>query len=336
MHSIVTCEFLLAPSYCNQDLIDDIVLDLMQIHADVTESDTPPLLENEAYSKLVSSNRFPTDKVFSANIKDEGISLYTAQDITSIVNKILASALSLEDHDHYWVSEWKNLSFTPEFDIGTIPGRRDELSEMFTTLALFNLTQKASACALHHHDINTETTELSGTLVEAHPTTLALPLQVKEAVQVYTRYKPYLSNVDPWHFFNENMSNHDLKLGIFAGALKIVKDSGRDVSQVEWNSFSFGENFLDSISDNQAGYNQRYFGTLVECLAHIVAGLPKNQLSPFCTSTTSNEQIKRGDDLAFRSHITKSGLALRLMHWKTPKGHLIFANVGIKSELLIL
>lgn len=336
MHSIVTCEFLLAPSCCDPKLIDDIVLDLMQIHADVTESQRPPLLENDAYLKLLSSNRFPTDKVFSANIKDDGVSLYGAQDITTIVNKILASAISLEDNDHYWISEWQNLSLTPEFDVNNIPGRKAELSDFFTTLTLFNLTQGTQACALHHHDTNAQSTKVSGTLTEAHPTTLPLPLLVDQQVLVYSRYKPYLSQVNPNFFFSATMSTHDLKLGIYAGALSILRDSGQDYTQLDWDSFSIGASFLESISDNQAGFGQRYFGTLIDCLTHIIAGRPKNQLSPFCTSTTSDEQITRDGNLAYRSHITKSGLALRLMHWKTPRGRLIFSNVGVKGELLIL
>lgn len=336
MQPVVTCEFLLSPAYCDPCLINDLVLDLMQVHADVTQSDSPPLLEDDAYNKLVASGRFPTEKVFAKNIIEDGISVYSAQDITTIVNKILSTTQSLEDKEYCWITEWEDLSFHPEFKIKEIPGRDSEISELLCNLAIFNITQGTEACALHHHKLDTLITELNGVLLEAYPAQLKLPLPINLNVQVHPRYDSYLSHVDQSHFFSENMSLHDLKLGVYSGALRIIREGGRCFSSIDWTDFSFGDGFLDSLSKVQANFDQKYFDTVIDCLTHIVANVPKNQLTPFCIKAGSDEQIKRGNNLAFRSHITKGGAALRLMHWKTKNNRIIFANVGVKGELIIL
>lgn len=337
MRPIVTCEFLLGPAYCDPYLINDFVLDLLQIHADVTQSDKPPLLEDDAYTKLVASNRFPTDKVFAKNITEEdGASVYSANDITTLVNKILSTTQSMEDNDYCWITEWQDLSFNPEFKLKELPNRDSELSELLSNIAIFNITQHTEVCALHHHDLNARSTELNGTLLEAYPTDLKFPLAISLELQVHSRYKAYLSNVSPSHFFSQNMSLHDLKLGVYARALRIVREGGRNLSSIDWADFSFGAGFVDSLAKTQSSFNQKYFETLIDCLAHIIAAVPKYQLSPFCVKAGSEEQIKRGHNLAFRSHITKGGAALRLMHWKTKNNRIIFANVGTKGELVIL
>lgn len=336
MQPVITCDFLLAPAYCDPNLIDDFVTDLMQIHADITNSDHPPLLEDEAYIKLQIANRFPTDKVFSTNIQEDGVSTYSANDITTIINQILSTAKSMEEKDYFWVSDWNNLTLFPELPEHDIPSRPSELSELFVSLTLYSLTQGKNPCALHHYPPFDPSTEVNGTLLNAHPSQLTFPIQVKQPIPVHASYKSYFSHIDGSHFFSAEMSNYDLKLGVYSCALRIVREAGEDLRTIEWSSFSFGEDFIESMNSNQAMFDQRYFTTLIECLSHIVAGRPKNQLSPFNTSASSGVQIKQGGNLAYRSHITKAGAALRLMHWKTPKGKIIFANVGVKGELIIL
>lgn len=336
MQPVITCDFLLAPAYCDPTLIDEFVTDLMQIHADITNSDHPPLLEDEAYLKLQLANRFPTEKVFSQNIKEDGVSTYSANDITTIVNQILSTAKSMEERDYFWVSDWSNLFLAPEIHQHDIPSRPSELSDFFVNLALYSLTQGRSPCALHHYPPFNPLTEVNGTLLDAHPSQLSFPIQVKQPIPVHASYKSYFSHIDGSHFFSADLNNYDLKLGVYSYALRIVREAGEDLGTVEWSSFSIGDEFIESMKDNQAYFDQKYFTTLIECLSHIVAGRPKNQLSPFYTSAGSGVQIQRNENLAFRSHVTKSGAALRLMHWKTPSGKLIFANVGVKGELKIL
>ncbi len=336
MQPVITCDFLLAPAYCDPALIDEFVTDLMQIHADVTNSDHPPLLEDEAYLKLQLANRFPTDKVFSKNIQEDGVSTYSANDITTIVNKILSTAKSMEERDYFWVSDWNNLILAPEIPEHDVPSRPSELSDLFVNLALYSLTQGKSPCALHHYPPFSPLTEVNGTLINAHPSNLEFPLHVKQPIPVHASYKSYFSHIDGSHFFSAEMSKYDLKLGVYSYALRIVREAGDGLQTVEWSSFSIGDDFIESMKENQAYFDQRYFTTLIDCLSHIVAGRPKNQLSTFDTSTTSGVQIQRDGNLAFRSHVTKAGAALRLMHWKTSSGKLIFANVGVKGELRIL
>ena len=336
MQPVVTCEYLLAPAFCDPKKVDDVVLDLMQVHSDVTSARNPPLIEDDAYEKLLLSGRFPTDKVFSKNIVENNETTYSANDISSIVNKILSSAKSLEDNDFFWVSDWSGLILNPLITEPHVPGRDKQLADFFSVLAIFNITQKISACALHHQANHVDSTKVAGTLNNAHPTSLSFPQAVDQEISIYSQYKNYLSYVDSSYFLVAPLGSHDLKLAIFAGALKALREAGQNLSKIEWSDFSIGEHFISSLAKNQSDIGQKYFSTVIACIVSIVAKKPKYPPSPFVVKAGSTEQITRGGSKAFRSHITKSGLALRLMHWEARDGHLVFANIGVKGELEIL
>lgn len=76
---------------------------------------------------------------------------------------------------------------------------------------------------------------------------------------------------------------------------------------------------------------------LIESCARIVLGIPKNTLNEFRENSkaTSKQRVREDGALAFRTHLTKKGIGLRLMFWKKQNGTIEFANIGDKDELEI-
>jgi len=336
MQAVATCEFLLSPALCECKFVDDFFLSLTQLHSDVLHSSIPPLIEDDAYTKLVKSNRFPTDRVFSQNIKENGVSVFSAQDITKIVNKILADAKSLSDLDQYWLQEWQNLLVTPSLD--TISEQRKrELWEFFSTLAIYSLSSNQPICALHYDNKAPKATNVKGDLLGAYPLEAIYPLLICTEIRIFPAYKNFLSVVGHEFFLSHGDREYDLKLALFAGALKLASESGRSIENIELDSFLIGHDFIDSLKRNQAFIGETYFGVVFDTIISVLAHMPKNEVSPFRVNIDSTVQRLSSDKSmkAFRTHITSSGLALRLMFWEKSDGRVLLANIGPKNECKI-
>lgn len=333
MQAIATCEFLLSPSLCDAEFVDDYFLSLAQLHADVLNSSIPPLIEEDAYSKLLASDRFPTDKVFSHNIRENGVSVFSAQDITKIVNKILVDAKSLSDLDQYWLQEWENLLVSPDLEAFS-EERKNELFDFFSTLIIYSISSNQDVCALHYEKKCPKTTTVKGELLDAFPLSAQYPLSILKDVHVFSAYKKFLCVAGHDFFLSRANSDYDLKLALFAGALKLISGSGGSVEDFEFDSFLLGRDFIDSLKRNQSYISDTYFNVVFDTVISVIANMPKNAVSPFRISKDSTTQRLSADKSmkAYRTHITSSGLALRLMFWVKDDGKILLANIGRKSE----
>ena len=101
-------------------------------------------------------------------------------------------------------------------------------------------------------------------------------------------------------------------------------------------SYSMGSQFLSTAQIWDCGQEGRYTLLLIESCARIVLNNPKNPLKPFLDEQHGKQKIRNDGALAFRTHLTKGKVALRLMLWKLADGTIEFANVGKKAELKIL
>jgi hypothetical protein len=99
--------------------------------------------------------------------------------------------------------------------------------------------------------------------------------------------------------------------------------------------YSIGTSFLDTAQHRECGHEGRHAFTLIESCARIVLNIPKHEVKPLFDNR-GKQQSRSDGALAYRTHLTKRGAALRLMLWKLPDGTIEFANVGEKTELVIL
>jgi hypothetical protein len=128
--------------------------------------------------------------------------------------------------------------------------------------------------------------------------------------------------------------------------------AARDQSRTPWR-LAVIEVAADSATfsyrlDRNTGPNGTHASSVRETCARIILRRPKYQVVPFLTRPASKkgkwEQARRTDGArAYRTHIAKSHEALRLMYWDLrsisgdrPGSFIEFANVGARSELVIL
>ncbi|RYX80108.1 hypothetical protein EON83_30030 [bacterium] len=124
-------------------------------------------------------------------------------------------------------------------------------------------------------------------------------------------------------------SARDVHLAV---AVRAAEISGAKLASLP--GFSIGSEFLRTAVDAQAGPGGGFAAVALECCARIVIDDPKNELSAFKTREGDHKSRTSDSSLGYRSHITKSKAALRLMLWKKG-GKIEFANVGEKQELEI-
>lgn len=123
-----------------------------------------------------------------------------------------------------------------------------------------------------------------------------------------------------------------LHLAITLGALSLLRAQDPTASTANLRKFSIGSEFFDSLLQHDCSGTQNFSSTTFHLCARIIANV--GGVAPQPMGRPDQTLRERDDAGAFRTHITSSGLALRLMHWNT--GHDIeFANVGVKHALVI-
>ena len=97
--------------------------------------------------------------------------------------------------------------------------------------------------------------------------------------------------------------------------------------------WKIGSRFLESIHEWNFGNVPRQAELLIDACARILLDCPREPVKAFRESEESKHQIVRDDGaLGFRCHLSKSGVAYRLMLWRHPSGVIEFANVANKAE----
>ncbi|WP_213771970.1 hypothetical protein [Bradyrhizobium sp. dw_78] len=132
----------------------------------------------------------------------------------------------------------------------------------------------------------------------------------------------------------------DIHSAIALKMLEISNASRGGLQLDQLPEFCIGSGFFESLSACQAGPESRFGDTVLESCARVVLGTPKSSLDPFMkgarSKSTDQWERKRDSALAFRTHVTKSREALRLIFWRTTNGLIEFANVAVHDDLTLL
>jgi len=97
--------------------------------------------------------------------------------------------------------------------------------------------------------------------------------------------------------------------------------------------WTIGAKFMDSIHTWNFGNIDSQAELLIDACARILLDKPKQEVKPFRESNGSKEQLIRVDGATgWRTHLSKSGVAYRLMYWRLKSGIVEFANVANKWE----
>lgn len=132
----------------------------------------------------------------------------------------------------------------------------------------------------------------------------------------------------------------ELHLAIATKIVELSRASGTNATLRDVPRFAIGSEFVASARRiGAAGERGIYSDTVLETCARVIMGKPKYPILDFrMTKSKSSPVHSRQWDQARgrRTHVTKSHAAIRLMLWECAGGSIELANLGVKSELLIL
>jgi hypothetical protein len=147
----------------------------------------------------------------------------------------------------------------------------------------------------------------------------------------------FYSNLIPQALWADAVSPSDVEMAITAKAFQLRIVSGLDALPQSCEEFELGPYFVESLSGAQAAHNSPYAAATLDKCARLVAGLPLPDDNPFYTAAGSQSQRVRSSDgaMARRVHVSKGGIAVRLMYWRMPNGTIEFSNVEPKANTII-
>lgn len=336
MRAAITIETLLAPAFCQVDMIEASIQNLLQIKSDLYLSSYPPVFEDDANDKIIDMGGYPCAELFNVNISKLSVCAYSGRDVSRLVAQILGRAVAISAVDPEFIAEWRGSTVTPL--IPSLPQRQESLTRLVESVALRSSLGGVVGCVVHHFSgMASNSIYFSGVLSSVYPDLIRdVPTQIESEVKVSNTYLEHFLQLDPDEFFAKAASEYDVKFAYYIGVVQLLKTRGDDWTEFLYESFELGASFVDSLHRNQCFYGQRFFNVCYQSVIRVLAEHPGSEVKPFRESENSDVQRKRNDDTAWRAHITKHHEALRLMFWKTESGVVELANVGCKQELRIV
>lgn len=337
MHAtVITCDFLLAPAFCDPEFVMHRVADLAEYASSAQAHNERPLLEPDATQKLIEAKQYPCVGLFKNNLASVDEPIYTAKDISRIVSNLLAvgEEFSYSERRLWECSERSVAPACP----ATSGSREAEINTLIEQVSVFNELESADLSILYFFPENpVSTTAFSATLTEVvPPPPLPLPHSLNRIIRFYADYREYLTSVCYQASLQENPENAALmREGFFWGALCALKQKGEPLDLISPRSFGLGTQFVESLKNNQCLPGQKFWGACFSSIVAVLTAAPEYEINIFRKNGKSPDQKMSGQYKAYRSHLTKGGVALRLMFWEAEDGYIELANVGPKNELFI-
>lgn len=334
MHTaVMTCDFLLAPARCIAEEIETRVSDLAAYAQSTQIHGIRPLLERDAVERMIDAGNYPSDGLFKKNLAKVEEPIYAVKDVCRVVSSILDNAeYFLYSDRRLWDIE--NAKLDPEF-CGLTPARKKEIFELIEEVAVCNELESLQFSILHYCDKNIfPEVEFGGTFKEIVPFVEGrVPSAFLKKVKLFNGYKNYLTFLNVQDLLLNDPENLDLiKECLYLGSLCALKSRGVPLDYIDLDSFNIGPYFVESLKMNQCLPGQNFWGA---CFSSIIAVLTCDaayEVNIFRKSEKSDEQRVAGKYRAFRCHVTKGTVGLRLMFWKCDEGKITLANVGPKHE----
>lgn len=160
------------------------------------------------------------------------------------------------------------------------------------------------------------------------------PFSLSQCIPVAFSCEQLIESLDQAAIWDGASSDDAVRMSVEARIKKLIS-SGADAGLA--SNFSIGSGFLESLHTWGANTRLDYAMVTIESCARVVLGIPKNPINEFRESADGNakQRTRKDGALAFRTHLTKKGVGLRLMFWRHTDGTIEFANIGGKGELEI-
>jgi len=151
--------------------------------------------------------------------------------------------------------------------------------------------------------------------------------QIKNRMDLYKA-------ADAQAIWREADTDSELAFAIAARALQLKAETDPGCEVIDLRRFTIGPHFRASLGGAQSAHAAPYAMSTLDTCARVTAGLPQPDTNPFFTTAGSGVQRTRATDgaQAWRIHVSKHGVGVRLMYWELPNGYLEFSNVAPKAQ----
>lgn len=352
-YEVIVDPFLLClPNPCNShQQLNEFVLAIVGWSGFIDKEDTCVLLSNSARIALFEDDEFPHRHRLTELIRQHDYKTADANTISKVLTSIVERTPTLEEHFgiNAILADETVFEITPTVFLDRLKGRcrgafTDDLliagvrdndyacsgQESCLMVASGRLPEtqlpKAITIKADIHEI--------GTIPERIPQERNLPLALSQGIPVSFCHEELIASLDLWELWNGALNAESVRLCI-ESAVKNLIASGANASKK--CAYSIGGEFINSLHAWDANARRDFAMVTIESCARIVLDIPKNSINEFRVNAKADADQRSRDDgaLAFRTHLTKKGVGLRLMFWKHKDGLIEFANIGGKDELEI-
>ena len=307
----------------------DLLIRLTGISSAVTDGFLDVTIPSDCSDVLAAASAFPAFPSVQKLLHGYGLDEeFGTGDIVRIINNIIDRAHSAVELLDLEVVHLPTCNLTPS-PWATAPGVLEEAAERaLATVTHGNVVNAGtmviaaawSRCQPKAGFIHVDADADIDSASDSHTAIATKVVGTPPLVRALDDLATVVSPADVWRTAT---SPRDYHLAIALQASKL-----RKIALSEVPEFIVGSDFPQSLGLYQASGSQPFSTTTLDICAHVVVGSPKYALADF------NQTRTRDNAAAFRTHVTKGGLALRLMLWLMG-AKVEFANIGPKNHLTI-
>jgi len=339
MQAMISSDFLIEPAFANEKQLQKSVSDIVKINKMVNDDYQVDIVtQDDLIKKLSDAGLYPCERVFRENIAkyyfDEEVS---SKDIVTMVHNIVQRSEELSLYTDLFEIEFDNVDIIP--DKKEISSRCciDSLVYDFMMISLINEIYKYNLSFIVGGNEQVTNFNLKSEKVVIYAEEQSEFIDYEKELVLTSSVDEFLINVGSEVIWNRASNDYILALAIYTRVLELRLSSGEIYDdEFTLDSFVIGDAFFDSLHTYQCGPSERFGNACFEAIARLIFGSPKEELNVFRASSEKGaKQRTRGDDLAYRTHVTKGGEGIRLMVWHLPTGEFELANVGNKFDLHI-
>lgn len=333
--AVLSTDFIVSPAWCNEDVLEARIADLVEMRK-LIGGLAGVCIEDNAVEDLAAAGLFPAEGLFRKNLARCEVTAYSAKDVSKVVNSILSTVPAASSIFPELLVDWEDRLLEPKFD-KIDPARQHQLDTLLEKLSVMNFFMLSRASLIHACNKNNfRKVELKGKVTTLYPDEgIALPVDVDSGTDILISCREYLATCDGMRLYLAAETPEDLKRAFFVGALHALRERGEDLASLAFDRFHVGRRFLASLKMNQCLEAQQFGGALYQAVVAVLADHKSSRFNRFMTTRGGAIPRTNATYTAYREHVTKAGVGLRLMFWRDGEGNIVLANVGPKQELVI-
>lgn len=337
---IINTEYLVAPSICRGNFLEQYVEDLRIINEIIDDANVQVFKEYDILSEMGKVDFYPSDSYFKRIISQDKDTRFSANDIVRTLYKLVNAVPEYSnDIDNYDI-EWKPQVTAPILSYLS-DDRKSHYRDLFHKVIFQSISSQQEIYIFSiqknsSYNTNFEV-EIDAGITLIEPDLLGeIPFNINKKVTVFGNVRDVIIKLNGYDIYKRADSIQSLKLAFYFGVLNYASINNLERT-ISWDDFDIGGSFYNSLVENQCAHAQKFSALLYDMVLRIICRKREDlDVNPFKKSKDSNEQIIFEGLKGYRCHLTKHHEGLRLMFWFDPETRrLIFANVGPKMELII-